>query len=112
MELSKQKCKPCEGGTAPLDTPLAKEHLNSIAREWKLLGDSKTIVRNFVCRDFAGAMQLVNTIAAIAEEEGHHPDILMYDYKNVRISLSTHAIGGLSLNDFIIAAKIDAIKKE
>ena len=75
---------------------------------WEVQGGIK-IVKEFSFDDFEHALAFVNAVGRIAEEEGHHPDILLFDYKYARITLSTHAIGGLSINDFIIASKIDRI---
>lgn len=95
-----------------MDEKLAKDYMQRISADWKLADDFKSIFREYARNDFSDAMQFVNTVAAIAEEEGHHPDIFIHDYKNVRITLATHALKGLSVNDFIVAAKIDAIRKE
>ena len=105
--LLKKKCVPCEGGS--IDPFLPEEIRNYMpdVPEWKLSDDSKSIYREFKFKDFIGAVNFVNNIADVAEEEGHHPDIHIY-YNKVHLDLSTHAIGGLSENDFIVAAKIDA----
>ena len=71
--------------------------------------DNKKIEREFECKDFAGAMALVNKVGDLAEREGHHPDIYIHDWNKVRMELSTHAIHGLSENDFILAAKINTL---
>lgn len=84
----------------------AKKHLAEL-QGWELESDS--IEKTFTFKDFAEAMRFVNAVADIAEEEGHHPDIEI-TYNTVEIELSTHAIKGLSLNDFILAAKIDKIQ--
>jgi len=75
---------------------------------WNLDGEEK-IEKTFLFKDFAEAIAFVNKVGAIAESEGHHPDIFIFDFKKVRTTLTTHAIGGLSENDFILAAKIDEI---
>jgi len=72
--------------------------------------DGKAIAKTFSFADFSEALAFVNHVGEIAESEGHHPDIRLFDYKNVEIVLSTHAIGGLSVNDFIVASKIDALR--
>ena len=112
MELVKETCKPCEGGIPPMEEGLAKEHLAKLDSRWEILNDNKSITSKFEFKDFSAAISFVNTVAAIAEEQGHHPDINIFSYKNVSIILTTHAISGLSYNDFIVAAKIDAIKKD
>ena len=71
--------------------------------------ENKKMIKNFTCKNFKAAMAFVNTVADLAEAEGHHPDILIHGWNNVRLELSTHAIGGLSENDFIVAAKIDRL---
>ena len=76
---------------------------------WELDEGAKQISKQFKFRDFIGAVNFVNNVADIAESEGHHPDIKI-NYNKVLLELSTHAIGGLSENDFILAAKVDAMK--
>ncbi|MFM2357802.1 MAG: hypothetical protein RJA61_539 [Candidatus Parcubacteria bacterium] len=105
MNLSQQKCIPCEGGMPPLTQEQAKIHLEQIP-QWKL--KENNIERNFVFKNFMEAMEFINKVAQIAEKEGHHPDITI-SYNKVHISLTTHAISGLSVNDFIIASKINTL---
>ncbi len=107
-DLLKKKCVPCEGGMAPLSREQAEEYLAKVSG-WKLSGDGKQISKEYKFKDFIGSVNFVDNIAGIAEEEGHHPDIHIF-YNKVRLDLSTHSIGGLSENDFILAAKIDAGK--
>ena len=76
--------------------------------EWRVSADGKKITRTFEFKDFKGAMAFANAIAMIAEEQGHHPDLLV-KYGEVTAELSTHTVGGLTANDFIMAAKIDKI---
>lgn len=78
------------------------------AAYWQQEADTK-IWREFTCKNFVAAVDFINRIADIAEYEDHHPDILLHNYKYVRVELFTHAIGGLSRNDFIVAAKINEI---
>lgn len=106
-DLTQQHCVPCEGGIAPLTKADAEETMKHVP-EWILAEDGKTITRDFVFADFKAAMSFVNRVADIAEGEGHHPDMLIR-WNKVRFDLSTHAIGGLSTNDFILAAKINAL---
>ena len=106
MSLLERKCVPCEGSVMPL----LRTEANALMREvpgWSLAEDAKSIAREYQFRDFAEALAFVNAIGAVAEREGHHPDI-EFGWGRVRVVLSTHAIGGLSPNDFIVAAKIDA----
>lgn len=92
--------------------PFTREEAQSYIDEnpdWILDADAKKISKEFKFKDFIGAINFVNLVADIAEEEGHHPDIHI-DYNKVNLELWTHAINGLSENDFILAAKIDAHK--
>jgi len=107
MELSQKRCVPCEGGTIPLTREEADIFLKQVDG-WALSPDAKKIEKNLKFKNFVEAVAFVNTITSIAEEEGHHPD-LRVSWGKVVVELTTHAIGGLSENDFILAAKIDAI---
>ena len=103
-ELNKKKCMPCEGGVATLNIEEINELLKNL-NEWE--ATEKEILKTFTFKDFKESLDFINKVGVIAEDEGHHPDISLFSYKNVKITLSTHAIGGLSENDFIVAAKID-----
>lgn len=107
-DLSSKKCVPCEGGMPPLLREEA-ERLLSQTLGWKI-ADDKKILREFSFKNFKEAMIFVNRVADLAEEEGHHPDIMIHGWNKVRLELSTHAIGGLSENDFIVAAKINDLR--
>lgn len=109
MDLTGQKCVPCEGGTKPMTAEEAKPYLEEV-KNWKLEDDGKKIEKKFKFRDFKEALAFVNNIGEIAEAEGHHPDIEL-GWGRVEVELSTHAIGGLSVNDFILAAKINKLTK-
>ncbi len=105
-DLTQKKCQACEGYEDPLtasDVQAFKTHVNE---EWNVSEDNVWITREFSFENFAEALEFVNTVGEIAESEGHHPDIELSFGKAV-VHLSTHAIGGLSENDFIMAAKID-----
>jgi 4a-hydroxytetrahydrobiopterin dehydratase len=105
MKLTDEKCVPCHAG----GTPLAAEEARELAREipaWTL--SEKQLDRELKFKNFREAMAFVNKTAGAAEEDGHHPDIFV-SYNRVRLTLSTHRVGGLSRNDFILAAKIDRI---
>ena len=106
--LLKKKCVPCEGGVKAFTRKEAEIFFPQVSG-WVLDKDAKKISKEFKFKDFIGAVNFVNSIAEIAEEEGHHPDIHIF-YNKVLLELSTHSIGGLSENDFILAAKIDAHK--
>ncbi len=105
--LSSKHCTPCEGSVKPLDHIRNTELLHEI-NTWHLIED-EAIEKTLLCRDFAQALWFVNKVGEIAEAEGHHPDITIFGWNKVKIRLSTHAIGGLSDNDFILAAKIDEL---
>ncbi len=107
IELTKQKCEACEGGVIPLNAVEAGILLKQITG-WEVSADTKSISSQYVFKDFNESLAFVNRVGELAESEGHHPDIHLTDFKKVRIELSTHAINGLSNNDFILAAKIDA----
>lgn len=107
MDLTKQKCVPCEGGVEPMKSEEIKTYLSFLKTEWEV-EDEKKIDKEFMFRDFKEAMGFVNKVADIAESEGHHPDIEV-SYNRVEIELWTHAIQGLSVNDFIVARKIEEI---
>lgn len=106
MDFSKKHCVPCEGGMPPLDPERVPNYLKH-APGWTT-PDGKRIIREFKLKDFKAALDFVDRVGAIAESEGHHPDIHWF-YNIVKFELSTHAIGGLSENDFILAAKINEI---
>ncbi|HZZ70652.1 MAG TPA: 4a-hydroxytetrahydrobiopterin dehydratase [Pirellulales bacterium] len=105
-QLTHKKCKPCEGGVQPYTAAEAAAQVQALP-DWKLTADGKAIERRWVVKDFLTAMKFFDAVAKIAETDQHHPDLHLTGYRNVRIELSTHAIGGLSENDFILAAKID-----
>ncbi len=106
--LGKKRCKPCEGGTRPLGAARAQKLLAEVPG-WRLKGDR--IKRSVQFDDFLTLMEFVNDMARCAEEQGHHPDFRVR-YARLDIELTTHAIGGLSENDFILAAKIDELLGE
>ena len=105
MELAKKKCVPCEAGTEPLKDEEIKKFLKQI-KSWNLKGGH--LYKKFKFKDFAEAIKFVNSMAKIAESEGHHPDFSVH-YNKVEVEIWTHAINGLSENDFILVAKIDNI---
>jgi 4a-hydroxytetrahydrobiopterin dehydratase len=106
MDLTQKHCVPCEGGTPPL-SPAEVVKYHARIPGWKVL-DNRKIIKGFTFKDFKEAMVFVNKVADIAEAESHHPD-LHISYDKVRVELWTHAVAGLSENDFILAAKIDAL---
>jgi 4a-hydroxytetrahydrobiopterin dehydratase len=108
MDLLNKKCVPCEGGVFSLTREEAEKYLAEVSG-WTLDEKTLKISKEYKFKDFIGAINFVDKISEIAEGEGHHPDIHIF-YNKVLLELSTHAIGGLSENDFILAAKIDASK--
>jgi 4a-hydroxytetrahydrobiopterin dehydratase len=107
-DLVERRCKPCEGKVAAYSADQAKAELKQLSADWRLIEDGKAIKREFALRDFYRTMSFVNALAHVANIEDHHPD-LEIGYNYCRVRYSTHAIGGLSENDFICAAKIDRI---
>lgn len=107
-DLLNQKCKPCEGGVEPLTKEQAHEYLTQVDG-WTLSEDNKKISKEFKFKDFIGAINFVERVADVAEMDDHHPDIHVY-YNKVVLDLWTHAINGLSENDFIVAVKVDAVR--
>ena len=111
QNLAQKKCRPCEGMGKPLAPEQAREYLKELP-DWRLHESGKSIYREFVTKNFLAAVRLINDIAKVAESENHHPDIHLTGYRRLKIELSTHAIGGLSENDFIEAAKINELPAE
>lgn len=107
MNLSSQHCVPCEGGTKPLTRTEFSVYLPQVT-DWTVV-DEKALEREFVFGNFVEAIAFITRVAHIAEAEGHHPDLYLHGYKKVTVTLSTHAIGGLSINDFVLAVKIDEV---
>jgi len=107
-DLTSKTCKPCEGGVAPLGAKQASKLLAELHGDWSIDGAGKEISRIYSFKNYYQTMAFVNALAWIAHAEDHHPDIEV-GYKRCHVRYSTHAIGGLSENDFICAAKIDAL---
>jgi 4a-hydroxytetrahydrobiopterin dehydratase len=105
--LTAKTCKPCEGGVKPLSADEANDMLGQLSG-WTLDDESKTLQQDFRFKNYYQTMAFVNAVAWIAHQDDHHPD-LEVGYNHCLIHYSTHAIGGLSENDFICAAKIDAL---
>jgi Pterin-4a-carbinolamine dehydratase len=106
MELKEKKCVPCEGGVPKLDSAQTQLLLPQL-KDWEPRGDK--LHKTFKFKTFPQAIQFVNKMAEIAEAEGHHPNFCV-NYREVDVTQWTHAINGLSENDFILAAKLDAIQ--
>jgi 4a-hydroxytetrahydrobiopterin dehydratase len=114
-DLTQKKCIPCEGYIAPLGPEDVQKYMEQIDTSWNVIQNPtqdnfpQKIDRLFTFNDFVEAIAFINKVADIAEVEGHHPDISIH-YNKVTITLWTHAIKGLSENDFILAAKIDRLE--
>jgi 4a-hydroxytetrahydrobiopterin dehydratase len=106
-DLTKKKCVPCEGGVKPLTPDEYGSYLRSKLDGWVDV-DAVKIEKEYKFKNFQEALDFIARVGQIAEEEGHHPDIYLHNYKHVKLTLYTHAIAGLSENDFILASKIDA----
>ena len=107
-QLVGKKCKPCEGGVAACTIDESTRQLERLPG-WQLTHGGQRIRREWKVKHFLAAIEFFNRVAEIAEQDGHHPDLHVEGYRNVWIELWTHAIGGLSENDFILAAKIDRL---
>lgn len=110
-QLTHKKCVPCEGGVPKYTLDEARAQLANLSG-WRLTRDGQRIRRDWVVKNFLAAMKFFEHVAQVAEADGHHPDLHLESYRNVAIELYTHAIGGLSENDFILAAKIDRLPIE
>jgi 4a-hydroxytetrahydrobiopterin dehydratase len=107
-ELTRKKCVPCEGGVPKLTENEVDELLTNLTG-WTKVEGGQRIRREWKVKNFMAAIDFFNQVAALAESEGHHPDLHIVGYRNLTVEIWTHAIGGLSENDFILAAKVDAI---
>jgi len=106
-DLTQKRCIPCEGGTPPLTEDKVKQLLPQVPG-WEL--EEGKLVRRFKLNNFKEAISLVNKVADLAEADNHHPNISVYGWRNVKLTFFTHAINGLSENDFIMAAKVNALQ--
>jgi len=106
--LSQRRCKSCEGGVEAMNQSAINDHLEQVAEHWKLSEDGKAISAEFTFRNYYQTTAFINAIAWVAHQEDHHPDI-SFGYKTCTVLWSTHAVGGLSENDFICAAKVDLL---
>ncbi|MEX2187764.1 MAG: 4a-hydroxytetrahydrobiopterin dehydratase [Pirellulales bacterium] len=110
-QLVAKKCKPCEGGVDACTLDEANDQLSKLTG-WYLTHDGQRIRKDWTVKNFMAGMAFFNRVAELAEADGHHPDVHLWGYRNAWIELWTHAIGGLSENDFILAAKIDLLPVE
>ena len=109
--LTQKKCKPCEGIGKPLLPSKVQEQLKTL-KEWQFDQTQQIITKDYVMKNFMAAIKLINSVAEISEAENHHPDIHLVGYRKLRIELTTHAVGGVTENDLIVAAKIDQLPVE
>jgi 4a-hydroxytetrahydrobiopterin dehydratase len=109
-KLASRKCVSCSEKTEHLDHAEIDNLLPQI-RNWQLSGDGKRLVRHWRVQDFMTGLDFFQRIAEVAEHEDHHPDLHLANYRDVTVELWTHAAGGLTENDFIMAAKIDALEQ-
>jgi 4a-hydroxytetrahydrobiopterin dehydratase len=107
-ELKQRRCQACEGGVPPLSAEQVRDYLHALPA-WHLSEDGRRIRREYRVKDFVTALDFFERIAQVAEAEDHHPDLHLTGYRNVAVEIWTHALGGLSENDFILAAKIDEL---
>lgn len=107
-QLVAKKCKPCEGGVEPCSLAEASDQLENLPG-WYLTHAGQRIRKDWTVKYFLAGMDFFAQVARVAEEDGHHPDLHLESYRRVWIELWTHAIKGLSENDFILAAKIDRL---
>ncbi|MEO6811544.1 MAG: 4a-hydroxytetrahydrobiopterin dehydratase [Isosphaeraceae bacterium] len=107
-QLAQKKCTPCEGGVPKLSREEAEGYLKNL-QGWTITPDGQRTRKEWVVKNFVAALAFFQEVARVAEAEGHHPDLHLVGYRNVAIEIWTHAIGGLSENDFILAAKIDTL---
>jgi 4a-hydroxytetrahydrobiopterin dehydratase len=105
--LTREVCVPCRGGVPALRGPEIAELLRELGGGWEVIGEHH-LEKSYDFADFAGALAFTNGVGALAEEQGHHPDILL-SWGKVRITIWTHKIDGLTRSDFVLAAKIDAL---
>ena len=110
-QLVRKKCVPCEGGVPKYSDDEARAQLTKL-KGWRLTHEGERIAKDWVVKNFMAGIQFFNRVAEVAEAEAHHPDLHLAGYRNVSIEIYTHAIGGLSENDFILAAKIDQLPIE
>jgi 4a-hydroxytetrahydrobiopterin dehydratase len=110
-DLEKKHCQPCEGGVPSLGPESVRQLLAAVPG-WHLAAEGKRLRREWRVKDFVTALDFFNRIGRIAEAEGHHPDLHLSGYRHVAVEIWTHAVGGLTENDFILAAKVDTLPVE
>ncbi len=110
-QLCSRHCVACEGGLPPL-TPALVEHFRQAVPSWQITPDGQRLTRSWRVKDFLTALDFFQQIGQIAETEDHHPDLHLVGYRQVTVEIWTHAVGGLTENDFVLAAKIDQVPVE
>lgn len=108
LPLYSAKCLPCEGGVDRLTLEQSQKYLQMLTG-WEILTEPDRIRKSWVVRDFVAGLAFLNAVAEVSEIERHHPDLHLSGYRNISVEIWTHAIGGLSVNDFVLAAKIDQL---
>ena len=107
QDLKNQKCVPCEGGVSPFTPEQIEQTLPMLKTQWRVL-DGKKLAKEFKFKDFPEAKYFLDLVSVVAEEQGHHPALTLI-YNKLKITLTTHAAGGLTENDFIMAKIIDEL---
>ena len=109
--LTSKKCVPCEGNIANALTPAQVSARMVEIPGWAMDGNGKSIERSYTLKNFVACVNLINTIKDIAENEMHHPDLHLTGFRNLKVVLYTHALGGVTENDLIVAAKINQLNE-
>ena len=107
-QLRSHRCRACEGEEARLSEPQARDLLAALSG-WEMDENARQIRKQWTMKDFATGMDFLRRVGDLAEQEGHHPDVHLTGYRHVAVELATHAVDGLSENDFILASKIDEL---
>jgi len=110
-ELARKHCAPCEGGVPALSADRARELLRQTPG-WEITADGKRVRRAWRVKNFVAGLDFFRRVGDVAEAEGHHPDLHLVGYRDVTVEIWTHAVGGLTENDFILAAKINELPVE
>jgi|SRR5436190_7232732 len=110
-DLRKKHCASCESGMPALSKAEARKSMEALP-EWEMAPDGKRIRREWRVKDFESGLKFIQNVGELAENEGHHPDLHLVNFRDLALELSTHAVGGLTENDLILAAKIDELPVE
>ncbi len=109
--LLSKKCRPCEGGIEKFTPEEAADNLRALSG-WRVSQDGLRLEKEWLVKNFKAGIDFINRVADVAEAEGHHPEIHLTGFRHVFIEIWTHAVGGLTENDFILAAKINMLPVE